>query len=146
MIKPVFHELCSRTNLARVIDGGSQSANEAFHSLWWMMVPKHRYCSSTILRIGLGLSTIIYNNGYDSLDKLFTNVFSSMSYYSAQCFSKLAACRKSSTSKVKRRSIKRAKTITQVHQSDIGSGRILQDPIISYRANVKCYKFYERSF
>ncbi len=31
-----------------------------------------------------------------------------------------------------------ALTRPQVHQSDIESGRILQDPIISYRVNVKC--------
>ncbi|CAF4676563.1 unnamed protein product, partial [Rotaria socialis] len=98
-----FEELCSPTSLARVIGGGSQNANEAFHSLLWTMVPKHRFCSTTILRIGLGLSTIIYNDGYDSLDKLFTNVFSSAGYYSVECFSRLGMMRKYATSKVKKR-------------------------------------------
>ncbi|CAM4986397.1 unnamed protein product [Rotaria socialis] len=73
LIKPAFLELCSKTSLARVVGGGSQNANEAFHSLLWTMVPKHRFCSSTILRTALGLSTIIYNDGYSSLDKLFTS-------------------------------------------------------------------------
>ncbi len=99
LIKPVFEELCSATSLARVIGGGSQNCNEAFHSLLWTMVPKHRYCSSKILR----------NNGYESLDKLFTNIFSSMGYYSAECFNRLDAMRKPSTEKVKKRRIKRAK-------------------------------------
>ncbi|CAF3322491.1 unnamed protein product [Rotaria socialis] len=103
LIKPAFEELCSPTSLARVIGGGSQNANEAFHSLLWTMVPKHRFCSTTILRIGLGLSTIIYNDGYDSLDKLFTNVFSSAGYYSVECFSRLGMMRKYATSKVKKR-------------------------------------------
>jgi hypothetical protein len=67
------------------------------------MVPKHRYCSSTVLRIALALSTIIYNDGYDSLGKLFTNVFSSVGYYSAECFGRLASVRKSLTSQVKKR-------------------------------------------
>ncbi|CAF1435732.1 unnamed protein product [Didymodactylos carnosus] len=75
------------------------------------MVPKHRYCSPTIVRIPLGLSTIIYNDGYDSLDKLFTSIFSSIGYYSAQC-SPLDEVRKSFTSKVKKRRLKRAKTTT----------------------------------
>ncbi|CAF1331416.1 unnamed protein product [Rotaria sordida] len=112
LIKPVFHELCSKTSLARVIDGGSQNANEAFHSLLWTMVPKHRFCSSTILRTALGLSTIIYNDGYDSLDKLFTSFFSSIGYYSAECFGRLHTMRKSFTSKIKKRRKKRTTTTT----------------------------------
>ena len=110
MIKPVFEELCSQTSLARVVGGGSQNANEAFHSLLWTMFPKHRFCSSTILRIALGLSTIIYNDGYESLEKLFTSVFASIGYYSAECFSRLHAIRKSFTSKVQKRRKKRIRT------------------------------------
>ena len=103
MIKPVFDELCSQTSLARVVGGGSQNANEAFHSLLWTMVPKNRFCSSIILRIGLGLSTIIYNDGYDALDTLFTSIFSSVGYYSTECFSRLSSKRNSYTSKLKSR-------------------------------------------
>jgi len=103
MIKPGFEELCSYTSLARIIGGGSQNANEAFHSLLWTMVPKYRYCSSTILRIGLGLSTIIYNDGYGSLNKLFTSIFSSMGYYSIQYLNKLDMLRMSSVSTIKKR-------------------------------------------
>ena len=107
-IKPVFHELCSQTRLARVIGDGSQNANETFHSLLWTMAPKHRFCSSTILRTTLGLSTIIYNDGYESLEKLSVELFSSVGYYSAECFSRLGATRTSSDSTiVKRRSTRR---------------------------------------
>jgi hypothetical protein len=109
MIKSVFHELCPCTSLAGAIGGRSQKANEAFDSLLWTMVPKHRYYSSTILHIALGLSAIIYNNGYDSLDKLFTNIFSSMGYYSTQCFSQLDAVRKSFIAKVKIKTYKKSK-------------------------------------
>ncbi|CAF3476809.1 unnamed protein product [Rotaria socialis] len=110
LIKPAFLELCSKTSLARVVGGGSQNANEAFHSLLWTMVPKHRFCSSTILRTALGLSTIIYNDGYSSLDKLFTSVFSSIGYFSSECFGRLHTARKSLTSKVKKRRKKSATT------------------------------------
>ncbi|CAF1617346.1 unnamed protein product [Rotaria magnacalcarata] len=103
MIKPVFHELCSKTSLARVIGGGSQNVNEAFHSLLRTMAPKHRFCSSTILRTALGLSTIIYNDGYDSLEKLFEDVFSSVGYFSAECFSRLGTIKKSSALKLAKR-------------------------------------------
>ncbi|CAF4913254.1 unnamed protein product [Rotaria socialis] len=112
LIKPAFLELCSKTSLARVVGGGSQNTNEAFHSLLWTMVPKHRFCSSTILRTALGLSTIIYNGGYSSLDKLFTSVFSSIGYFSAECFGRLHTARKLLTSKVKKRRKKSATTTT----------------------------------
>ncbi|CAF1453077.1 unnamed protein product [Rotaria sordida] len=95
LIKPVFHELCSKTGLARV----------------------HRFCSSTILRTALGLSTIIYNDGYDSLDKLFTSFFSSIGYYSAECFGRLHTMRKSFTSKIKKRRKKRTTTTTATNTS-----------------------------
>ncbi|CAM4908808.1 unnamed protein product [Rotaria socialis] len=58
LIKPAFLELCSKTSLARVVGGGSQNANEAFHSLLWTMVPKHRFCSSTILRTALARKSL----------------------------------------------------------------------------------------
>lgn len=86
LIKPVFDDLCSHRSLERVISGGCQNANEAFHSLVWTMAPKHRFCSSLVIRAALGLSTIIYNNGYQSLCKLFEAVVSSVGYYSARCF------------------------------------------------------------
>ncbi|CAF1283914.1 unnamed protein product [Rotaria sordida] len=117
MIKPVFEELCSHTSLARVVGGGSQNANEAYHSLLWTMVPKHRYCSSTTLRTGLGLSTIIFNEGYEALNKIFTSIFLSMGYYSTQCLRKLDVLRSSRTSKTKNKHLKRAKTTTTVAAS-----------------------------
>ncbi len=113
----MFEELCSHTSLARVVGGGSQNANEAYHSLLWTIVPKHRYCSSTTLRIGLGLSTIIYNEGYKALNKLFTSIFLSMGYYSTQCLRKLDVLRNSRTSQTKNKHLKRAKTTTTVAAS-----------------------------
>ena len=104
-IKPVFHELYSQTSLARMIGGGSQDANEIFHLLLWMMAPKHRFYSSTILRTALGPSAIIDNDSYESLEKLFVELFSSVGYYYAERFSRLGATRTSYDSKVvKRRS------------------------------------------
>ncbi|CAF1409636.1 unnamed protein product [Rotaria sordida] len=76
------------------------------------MVLKHRSYSSTTLRIGCGLSTIIYNEGYEALDKLFTSIFLSMGYYSTQCLRKLDVLRNSRTSQTKNKHLKRAKTTT----------------------------------
>ncbi|CAF4000120.1 unnamed protein product [Rotaria sordida] len=76
------------------------------------MVPKHRYCSSATLRIGLGLSSIIYNEGYEALNRLFTSIFLSMGYYSTQCLRKLDVLRNSRTSQTKNKHLKRAKKTT----------------------------------
>ncbi len=132
MIKPVFEELCSHTSLARFVGGGSQNANEAYHSLLWTIVPKHRYCSSTTLRIGLRLSTIIYNDGYEALNKLFTSIFLSMGYYSTQCLRKLDVMRSSRTSQNKNKHLKRAKTTTTVAASTASTE---SDGVIAYTSN-----------
>ncbi|CAF1057607.1 unnamed protein product [Didymodactylos carnosus] len=117
MIRPVFDELCSQTSLTRIVGDGSQNANEAYHSLLWTMVPKHRYCSSTTLRIGLGLSTIIYNEEYEALNKIFKSIFLSVGCYFTECLRRLDVLRNSRTSKTTNKHSKRAKTTTTVAAS-----------------------------
>ncbi|CAF1387609.1 unnamed protein product [Didymodactylos carnosus] len=117
-----FGQRCCSTiplicSLARVVGGGSQNANEAYHSLLWTMVPKHRYCSSTTLRIGLGLSTIIYNEGYEVLNKIFKSIFLSVGYYFTECLRRLDVLRNSRTSKTKNKHSQRAKATTTVAAS-----------------------------
>jgi hypothetical protein len=50
---------------------------------------------------------MIYNDGYDVLDRLFTSIFSSTGYYSAECFSRLSSMRKNFNSILKNRRSKR---------------------------------------
>jgi hypothetical protein len=121
MIKPAFDELCSRESLERVVGGGSQNANEAFRSLLWTMVPKHRYCSSTILRIALGLSAMVFNDGYISLNKLFTSIFGAMGHYTTECFGRLDEIRKYTGLKEKNRRRKLPKTKTTTITGSSGS-------------------------
>ncbi|CAF3403108.1 unnamed protein product, partial [Rotaria socialis] len=111
---------------------GSQNANEAFHSLLWTTAPKQRFCSSTILRAALALSTIIYNDGYDSLEKLFADVFSSVGYFSAECFSRLGTMRKSSAlklakrrSRTKRTNVAATTTTADISGSESDDGMLL---------------------
>ena len=103
LIKPVFNELCSYSSLERVVGAGSQNANESFHSLVWTMAPKHRYCSSTILRLALGLSTIVYNDGYQALGDIFHRAFSAVGFYSTRCFINLDRRRDRSDKKKRNR-------------------------------------------
>jgi hypothetical protein len=68
-IKPVFDNLCSRESLARVVDASSQNSNEGFHSLVWLMSPKHKQSSGTTFEIACHLAVIIFNDGYFALGK-----------------------------------------------------------------------------
>ena len=68
-VKPVFDNLCSRQSLARVVDASTQNANEGFHSLVWLMSPKHKASSGTTFEIACHLAVIIFNDGYFALGK-----------------------------------------------------------------------------
>ncbi len=69
-IKPVFDSLCSRESLARVVNASTQNPNEAFHSLVWLMSPKHKASSGTTFEIACHLAVIIFNDGYSALGKI----------------------------------------------------------------------------
>ncbi|CAF1959104.1 unnamed protein product [Rotaria magnacalcarata] len=120
LVKPVFEELCSKTSLARVLGGGSQNANESFHSLLWTMVPKHRFCSSTVLRIGLGLSTILFNDGYESLNNVLYSLFGSVGFFSANCFSRFDT-KKNFLDKIKKRKGKSTMVTTAATDNNCSS-------------------------
>ena len=80
-IKPVFKNLCSRESLTRVIDASSSNPNEGFHSMVWLMSPKHKASSGTTFEIACHLAVIIFNDGYFALGKYFINTFiSSLNY------------------------------------------------------------------
>ena len=66
-IKPVFNNLCSRESLTRVVDASTQNPNEGFHSLVWLMSPKHKASSGTTFEIACCLAVMIFNDGYFAL-------------------------------------------------------------------------------
>ncbi|CAF1077732.1 unnamed protein product [Rotaria sordida] len=83
-IKPVFDNLCSRESLARVVNASSQNPNEGFHSLVWLMSPKHKTSSGTIFEIACHLAIIIFNDGYFTLGDLFNNICGYRGHYTDQ--------------------------------------------------------------
>ncbi|CAF3859946.1 unnamed protein product [Rotaria sp. Silwood1] len=85
-IKPAFDELCSKQALTKVLHGGTQNSNEAFHAILWSMAPKHRYLSGTMLDIAIGLAVVLYNDGYLQLYKLFEELFGSGGYFTKKIF------------------------------------------------------------
>jgi hypothetical protein len=68
-IKPGFDSLCSKQSLLRVLNGSTQNANETFHSLIWMMSPKHKASSEVTFNIACYLAVLIFNDGYYNLGK-----------------------------------------------------------------------------
>ncbi|CAF2204978.1 unnamed protein product [Rotaria magnacalcarata] len=83
-IKPVFNNLCSRESLARVVDASTQNPNEGFHSLVWLMSPKHKASSGTTFEIACCLAVIIFNDGYFALGDIFNIMCGYRGYYTDQ--------------------------------------------------------------
>ncbi|CAF4668239.1 unnamed protein product, partial [Rotaria sp. Silwood2] len=83
-IKPVFNNLCSRESLTRVVDASTQNPNEGFHSLVWLMSPKHKASSGTTFEIACCLAVIIFNDGYFALGDIFNVMCGYRGYYTDQ--------------------------------------------------------------
>ncbi|CAF4164010.1 unnamed protein product [Rotaria sordida] len=83
-IKPVFENLCFRESLARVVDASSQNQNEGFHSLVWLMSPKHKTTSGTTFETAFHLVIILFNDGYFTLGDLFNNICGYRGHYTNQ--------------------------------------------------------------
>lgn len=82
-IRPVFDELahgeifeklninlaffCSGDTLQKVINGGSQNANESFHSVLWNLAPKNQYATGVIIDLCIAIAVLSYNEGHQSL-------------------------------------------------------------------------------
>ncbi len=67
----IFNSVCLGEVLTRALNGASQNANEAFHSVLWTLAPKNRYTSGTIMDACVSLAVIIFNEGYSALRSLF---------------------------------------------------------------------------
>ncbi|CAF4208516.1 unnamed protein product, partial [Rotaria sordida] len=83
-IKPILENLCSRESLVRVVDASSQNPNEGFHSVVWLMSPKHKTTSGTTFETAFHLVIIIFNDGYLTLGDLFNNICGYRGYYTNQ--------------------------------------------------------------
>ncbi|CAF3794361.1 unnamed protein product [Rotaria sp. Silwood1] len=83
-IKPVFESLCSSKSLARVVNASSQNANESFHSLVWLMSPKHKASSGITFEIACCLAIIIFYEGYFAIGDVFNAMCGYQGYYTDQ--------------------------------------------------------------
>jgi hypothetical protein len=53
--------------LKRVINGGSQNANESFHAVLWSFVPKSRLATGVVLDLCAAIAVLSYNDGNQSI-------------------------------------------------------------------------------
>ncbi|CAF4630462.1 unnamed protein product [Rotaria socialis] len=66
-IRPVFEELAHPDNLKTVLNGGSQNANESFHSILWSLALKNRYSTGVMIDLCVAMAVSFYNDGYQSI-------------------------------------------------------------------------------
>ena len=70
-IKPIYEDLSSRTLLERCLGGFTQNNNESFNSTVWKLAPKHLHSGPQIINIASCLATIIFNEGFFPILKVF---------------------------------------------------------------------------
>lgn len=63
-IMPIYQRLGSTTLLSRCVDGKTQNANEALHSVLWSKCPKTIFVSKSTLLMRLSEGICTYNTGY----------------------------------------------------------------------------------
>lgn len=85
----IFKSISLDEVLTRALNGASQNANEAFHSVLWTFAPKNRYTSGTIMDICVALAVIIFNEGYVALGPFFRQAFGEQNVFFLLCFTSL---------------------------------------------------------
>ncbi|CAF4695865.1 unnamed protein product, partial [Rotaria socialis] len=60
--------------LKRVLNGGSQNANESFHSILWSLAPKNRYSTGVMIDLCAAMAALIYNDGYQSIIPVLSEI------------------------------------------------------------------------
>ncbi|CAF1660373.1 unnamed protein product, partial [Adineta ricciae] len=119
VIKPVFKNLCSRESLTRVIDASSSNPNEGFHSLVWLMSPKHKASSGTTFQIACHLAVIIFNDGYLALVNLLNAECGYRGHYTEQAMIHFDNSRLHTESKEMNR--KKRKEASRIVQQNTGN-------------------------
>ncbi|CAF1397869.1 unnamed protein product, partial [Rotaria magnacalcarata] len=80
-IRPVFEELTHPDVLSKVVNGGSQNANESFHAMLWSLSPKNRYSTGTIIDFCAAMVTLFYNDGYQAIIPVLTEITGESGFY-----------------------------------------------------------------
>jgi len=60
--------------LKKVINGGSQNANESFHAVLWNFAPKYRYATGIVIDLCAAMAVLSYNDGNQSIIPVITEL------------------------------------------------------------------------
>eukprot|EP00117_Sycon_ciliatum_P014775 scpid77962/ scgid14895/ len=73
-VKPIYVRLAETSLLERCTRGATQNANEAINSLIWQICPKELFCSAKVVETAVYLAVIIFNDGYEQLEAVLTEM------------------------------------------------------------------------
>jgi hypothetical protein len=68
IIKPIFRDLSHPDILKKCLEGYTQNANESVNSTIWKICPKHKYHGLKAVTIGVGIATLLFNDGSKALE------------------------------------------------------------------------------
>ncbi|KAK3758696.1 hypothetical protein RRG08_056736 [Elysia crispata] len=69
VIKPIFRDLSHPDLLKKCLDGYTQNANESINNIIWQICPKNKYHGLKTVEIGVGIATLIFNDGSKALKR-----------------------------------------------------------------------------
>ncbi|CAF0711933.1 unnamed protein product [Adineta steineri] len=58
----------------RLINGGSQNANESFHVVLWNLTPKYRYATGIVIYLCVAMAVLCYNDGSQAIIPFITDI------------------------------------------------------------------------
>lgn len=80
LMKPAFERLADDSILSKCVHGGTQNANEAYHSMLWARCPKTIFCGDTRLKLAVAVSTLSFNDGERGVISAFQQMGLTISY------------------------------------------------------------------
>ncbi|CAF1349570.1 unnamed protein product [Adineta steineri] len=58
----------------KLINGGSQNANESFHAVLWNLAPKYRYATGIVIDLCTAMAVLCYNDGSQAIIPVITGI------------------------------------------------------------------------
>ncbi|CAF4913332.1 unnamed protein product, partial [Rotaria socialis] len=108
-IRSAFEELAHPDTLKRVRNGGSQNANESFHSILWSLAPKNRYSTGVMIDLCAAMAVSFYNDGYQSIIPVLAELTGNTGFFTRVGMKRLDERRIYYEHKRKRKAVQKSK-------------------------------------
>ncbi|CAM2726333.1 unnamed protein product [Rotaria socialis] len=108
-IRSAFEELAHPDTLKRVRNGGSQNANESFHSILWSLAPKNRYSTGVMIDLCVAMAVSFYNDGYQSIIPVLAELTGNTGFFTRVGMKRLDERRIYYEHKRKRKAVQKSK-------------------------------------